>query len=90
MFKDGIQLINDELADHFANYFEEKTATLTSNVKISNVVYTGVRKIQSNEKNFMKRENILETVKLITIKNSEGHDGIPQRIFLLVPTHISM
>ena len=82
MFKDGVQLNNNELSDHFANYFGEKINTLTSSVVISNEVYNGERKINSNEKNFIRRENIMEAVKLIKIKNSEGHDGIPQRMMV--------
>ena len=41
----GIPVSNDGLADQFANYFEEKITSLTSNVIISNGVYNGLRKI---------------------------------------------
>ena len=43
-------------------------------------MYNGIKKLTVNKTNFMTHDNILKAIKLIKIKNSEGHDMIPQRI----------
>ena len=40
----------------------------------------GVNKLWVNDVNFMTQENISKAVKQIKMKNSEGHDMIPQRL----------
>ena len=53
-----------------------------SNANINPYVYNGQRKINVNDENFMPRPNVLEAMKSIELKNSEGSDRIPKRIIL--------
>ena len=47
MFTDGIQLANEDLKNHFADYFENKILTLSSTVVINEAVYNGIGKIMN-------------------------------------------
>ena len=82
MNEDGIPITDNDLSDRFADYFEEKVMNLASNVAINPTVYNGIRRVQCTDVNFMTRENILKAIKEIKIKNSEGHDRIPQRLII--------
>ena len=46
------------------------------------MVYNGRKKVNSTNKNFMTENEILEAVKSLKMKNSEGYDRIPQRILI--------
>ena len=60
----------------------EKIETITNVVNVGVDVYNGSQKLIPSGKMFMTKENILECVKTIKIKNNEGYDRIPQRILV--------
>ena len=90
----NIKLNPKDRAQAFANYFKEKVQTIVDSSKISSNVYNGKKLMASPPSPFMSSANILECLKDIKIKNSEGFDRIPQRIladgaeFLLIPLEI--
>ena len=45
-------------------------------------MFNGLKKIDSSELNFMTELNIRRVMSTIKIKNCEGWDRIPQRIFV--------
>ena len=45
-------------------------------------MYNGSQKLIPDSKMFMTKDNILECVKTIKVKNNEGYDRIPQRILV--------
>ena len=78
----GKQIPNQDLADEFAQMFENKINNLVSEISIDQNVYNGSRKINEQDKNFMTRENIRNAISTLKLKNSEGFDRIPQRILI--------
>ena len=82
MFVNGVEVEENCIQDVFADYFETKIEDLMARVELNEEVYNGTRKIHINDKHFMKKADIEEAVKAIKLKNSEGHDGIPQRLLI--------
>ena len=50
--------------------------------QFDNEVYNGVRKIVANNKMFMYRIDIINSIKNVKLKNCEGYDRIPQRVLV--------
>ena len=72
-----------ELAESFANYFKDKIDALVTNSMLDPNVYNGTPKIQTaTNHNFMDATNVLKAIRSIKLKNSEGHDRMPQRILI--------
>ena len=82
MFEGGVEVEIDQLSDRFAEHFQQKIKNLSANIEINEHVYNGVSKFTTGDKNFMTSENILKAVQSIKLKNSEGHDRIPQRLLI--------
>ena len=82
MNQNGTPIDNDELAEQFAAMFEKKTTDIVSETEINDNVYNGTRKLNEQDKNFMTDVNIINAIKSLKLKNSEGYDRIPQRIIL--------
>jgi hypothetical protein len=82
MFCDNIPVPQNEVPNAFADYFESKIAKITNETIIDPNVYNGKRKMFSSDQNFMSENEILIAVKSLSVKNSEGHDRIPQRILI--------
>ena len=78
----GVEVEIDQLSDRFAEHFQQKIENLSANIEIDEHVYNGVSKFTTGDKNFMTSENILKAVQSIKLKNSEGHDRIPQRLLI--------
>ena len=55
---------------------------LVKSIKVDQGVYNGPRKIHADNRMFMTGKRILECVKSLKIKNTEGLDRIPQRIII--------
>ena len=55
---------------------------MIAGANIDQYVYNGRLKMTVEDMNFMTRENEKVAMKEIKLKNSEGNDGIPQRILL--------
>ena len=82
MFKNAVEVDENEIPESFAEYFASKISSLMVNIAIDPNVYNGNRRITSTEENFMTSQNILRAVQSIKMKNAEGGDRIPQRILI--------
>ena len=80
MKHNGIEIINSELSDTFANFFDKKVKDIVSTCEVDNEVYNGIRKVTCPSSNFVTIKNVNDILKSIKIKNCEGYDRIPQRI----------
>ena len=76
----GRNLKPTEISETFACFFDDKVKAIVESCRVDNDVYNGKRKVNTNDKNFMTRDNIIKAIKSIKIKNCEGYDRIPQRI----------
>ena len=77
---DGITVSQTDLPDIFAEFFSNKVGVIVNECVVSDTVYNGVRKINSNVENFMNPENVYAAIKSLKNKNCEGFDRIPVRI----------
>ena len=82
MSLENIEIQNIDLPDVFAQFFENKVNKIVNDQQISDSVYNGKRKIWTVDHHFMSIDNILEAVKSLKSKISEGYDRIPQRILV--------
>ena len=93
MYHNGRNILPNEISETFACFFDDKVKTIVESCKVDNDVYNGRSKVNSNDKNFMTRENVIKAIRSIKIKNCEGYDRIPQRIlteginYLIEPMH---
>ena len=78
--KGGTIYDRNDAPEAFADFFKHKITDLERNLKIKNDVYNGSKIIKSAETNFMTHERVVECLKEIKVKNSEGYDRIPMRI----------
>ena len=78
----GIPVQQCNLADTFADFFNNKVVNFSNETAVSHIVYNGKRKVYCDNKMFMSSCKIIECVKTIKIKNCEGYDRIPQRILV--------
>ena len=67
----GIHVKQGNLADTFANFFNDKVMNFSNETGVCDNVYNGQRKVYCDDKMFMSTEKIIECVKTIKIKNSE-------------------
>ena len=70
------------LPDAFADCFENKANKIFNEQTTTDSVFNGVRKVNVDNINFMCSPNISKAIKLIKIKNCEGHDRIPHHILV--------
>jgi hypothetical protein len=66
------------IPESFGKFFDEKILGLLDQTKIENDVYSGERKIYSEDKKFMTRQDIYKCIMTLKSKNSEGFERIPQ------------
>ena len=71
----------ENLPETFANFFKSKVETLARTCTTDDTVYNGARILEADEEFFMTELNILQILKNLKIKNCEGFDRIPLRIF---------
>ena len=71
-----------DACESFAKFFEAKVNDIVKDTIIDPTVHSGVRRIYANDNMFMTRENIINSVKSLKIKNNEGYDRIPQRVLI--------
>jgi hypothetical protein len=86
----GVPVQQDNLADTFANFFNDKVLGFSNETVVCDNVYNGQTKVHCDDKMFMSSQKITECVKSIKIKNSEGYDRIPQRILADGIDHLVM
>jgi endonuclease/exonuclease/phosphatase family metal-dependent hydrolase len=82
LYENNIKIPKSDWPDRFATFFENKVNGIVKDVKLNHNVYNGTRKVQVNNKNFMDTKSVMECVKSLKIKNSEGWDRIPQRVLV--------
>ena len=80
MFHNGIKIPEANLADSFAELFKSKVQDIVNEQVISNNVYNGKKKINANTLDFMTETNVLQAIKSLKPKYSEGYDRIPVKI----------
>ena len=64
MYNNGVEIIEKDLPECFADHFEGKIKNLVSNARIDPNVYNGFRKMEVADENFMTSINILRAVKI--------------------------
>ena len=82
MTLNNVEINNINLPDVFADFFEQKVSNIVTEQKINDSVYNGKSKMYCADSHFMSIDNIVKVVKILKIKNCEGHDRIPQRILI--------
>ena len=81
MFKERNPVNEDSLCNEFAKFFDDKVKNIVESTTIEDGLYKRRRIINSNNKMFMDESSVRECITNLKIKNSEGYDRIPQRIF---------
>ena len=64
MFLNNTKIMESKLPDAFAEFFINKVNTITNDQTISNSVYNGVRKINTENQNFMTEIEIRKVIKI--------------------------
>ena len=77
----GLEINESNLSDAFVDFFDQKVKNIVNSCKVEDDVYNGIKKIFTGSKNFISSTSVMNALKSIKIKNSEGYDRIPQRIF---------
>jgi hypothetical protein len=80
MFKDNINIKNEDLPDEFANFFKSKVDDIVNAQIINNDVYNGTQKLTPTDLDFMQESDVETAINSLKNKNCEGHDRIPVRI----------
>ena len=70
------------ISESFAGFFDKKVTNIVNQTLVNQDVYNGRRKIHANAEMFMAKNNIIECINSLKIKNTEGFDRIPQRILI--------
>ena len=76
MIYNGTPVGESEISDCFARFFDEKIKNIVNNVEISENVHNGTKKMTVGNSNFMTKNDIIECVKMLKVKNSEGYDHL--------------
>ena len=82
MLLNGNKVPKEDLPEAFAIHFSQKIDDIISAANICPNVYNGQNKITVGEIKFMTPDKVLEAIKGLKMKNSEGPDRIPQRILI--------
>ena len=80
MKHEGTLILNSDLSDAFADFFDMKVKNIVTSCKVEDDVYNGRKKLHCNDKNFINESNVQKALESIKIKNCEGYDRLPQRI----------
>jgi hypothetical protein len=84
----GAQIIDSEKAEAFATFFDTKIKSVLNSVSINEDNYNGKKIVNSEDKMFNDKNAVIEVMKSLKPKNSEGYDRIPQRILLDCMEHL--
>ena len=93
LFEGGVEVEKKLWPDRFAEHFDNKIKNLLGDISLDDQVYNGRKVVNAVNKNFMDYSSVLECIKSLKTKNSEGYDRIPQRVLvdgvdvLLDPLH---
>ncbi len=75
------EVIGNKIPYAFANHFRDKVDEIVRGTQIDKDVYNGRRLFHCSNVHFMNRENVASIIRDLKIKNCEGYDRIPLRIF---------
>ena len=78
----GVGIDVHKRSDSFAQFFDTKIKAIINDVEINPSVYNGIKKLIATNYMFMSSNEIKKCINGIKIKNCEGYDRIPQRIFV--------
>ena len=81
-FKLGQWLFKVALTFWNAGFFDKKVVGIVESTRVDPGVYNGRQKIIATDEMFMTGDKILESIKGLKLKNTEGYDRIPQRIII--------
>ena len=86
---------DQEKADLFCKFFNNKTNTIIKNNPYNRSVYNGRKLINNTLTNPFTIDEVIKILKEIPIKNCSGYDRVPLRVFndgkyLLAPTILSL
>ena len=87
---------NSGKANLFAEHFQNKVQTIVEEVRISNGVYNGARKITEPADSFVNQDLVTKIMSNLKEKSSYGFDNIPMRVlkdgvkYLAKPYYILM
>ena len=70
------------ISESFALFFDNKVKDIVDSTRVNPNVYNGRRKVDGDDSMFMTRNEIIECINGLKIKNTEGYDRIPQRILV--------
>ena len=82
LYENGVEIDQDKVADVFGSFFDRKIRTILAEVRINDLVHNGRRMVDAEDRMFMRESDVLECIKTLKGKNSEGLDRIPQRILV--------
>jgi hypothetical protein len=88
LYRNGIEIPNDNVTEAFADFFDSKVRQLVLDSEIDPNIHNGKRKIYCNNSFFMSRDYILDCVSTLKIKNCKSYDIIPQRVIKDGITHL--
>ena len=86
--KNEVPIDSGQLPQSFADFFDAKIRDLVEEIDMDDSMYNGKKKLNSIPEHFMGRERILQCIKSLSMKNTEGYDRIPQRILVDGSDHL--
>ena len=78
----GIDVTGDEVSESFAGFFDKKVVGIVDSTSVNPGVHIGRRKFHTDSLMSMASHKILECIKSLKVKNTEGYNIIPQRIII--------
>ena len=78
----GNVVSGNELSQCFADFFDQKVKEIVGNVRVDAAVYNGERIVTAIDSMFMSRQDIIQCMVNIKVKNCEGYDCISQRVLV--------
>ena len=77
LYNGEAEVHQNEVANVFASYFDNKIKSLLDEVTINENVYNGRKLIDTSDKFFMSEPEIFQCMRTLKNKNSEGFDRSP-------------
>lgn len=80
MSENGEEIPTKDLPTRVAKFFDNKIRKVMDKIVMEEEVYNGNKRVESSSSFFMSKLEVMECLKTLKNKNSEGYDRIPQRI----------
>jgi hypothetical protein len=78
---DEEKITKGKVAETFAKHFRTKVSSIIESTNINTGVFNGIKLFDAEDSNFMTEENVNKTLRGLKIKNCEGYDRIPLRVY---------